>query len=119
MMSKDDNVQLSIGALRSLVIDMTNNAKSGHPGMALDVAPAAYALYHDHLVASPNHPDWINRDRFVMSSGHVSALLYATLHLAGYKLSMDDLRKFRSLGSLTPAIPSTVGRKGWTPPAVL
>lgn len=110
MMSKDDNVQLSIGALRSLVIDMTNNAKSGHPGMALDVAPAAYALYHDHLVASPNHPDWINRDRFVMSSGHVSALLYATLHLAGYKLSMDDLRRFRSLGSLTPGHPE----HGWT-----
>ena len=97
--------KLSVAALRSLVIDQTNKAKSGHPGMALDIAPALYALYRDHLVADPAHPDWINRDRFVLSSGHVSALLYAMLHVAGYDLSMDDLKSFRQVGSRTPGHP--------------
>ncbi len=97
--------ELIIAAIRSLVIDMTNNAKSGHPGMALDAAPAVYALFHDHLLADPRHPDWDNRDRFVLSSGHNSALLYAILHLSGYKLSMDDIKSFRQLGSITPGHP--------------
>ena len=97
--------ELIIGAMRSLVIDMTNNAKSGHPGMALDVAPAVYALFHDHLVSDPRHPNWENRDRFVLSSGHNSALLYAILHLSGYALTMDDLKAFRQLGSKTPGHP--------------
>ncbi|MCR5349331.1 MAG: transketolase [Bacilli bacterium] len=101
----NDTKSLAIAAARSLVIDMTNKAKSGHPGMALDVAPAMVALFQDHLVADPKHPDWVNRDRFVLSSGHVSALLYATLHLAGYDLSMDDLKSFRQLGSKTPGHP--------------
>ena len=102
---------LSVSALRSLVIDMINNANSGHPGMALDIAPAVYALFHDHLIADPKHPDYLNRDRFVLSSGHVSSLLYATLHLCGYDLSMDDLKAFRKLGSRTPGHPEY----GWTP----
>ena len=97
--------ELVIGAIRSLVIDMTNAAKSGHPGMALDAAPAVFALFRDHLVSDPRHPDWENRDRFVLSSGHNSALLYAILHLSGYDLSMDDLRSFRQLGSKTPGHP--------------
>ncbi len=97
--------KLSVAALRSLVIDQTNKAKSGHPGMALDIAPALYALYRDHLVADPAHPDWINRDRFVLSSGHVSALLYAMLHIAGYDLTMEDLKSFRQLNSRTPGHP--------------
>lgn len=103
--------EIAIAALRSLVIDMTNKAKSGHPGMALDVAPSVYALFHDHLVADPAHPDWVNRDRFVLSSGHVSALLYATLHLCGYDISMDDLKSFRQVHSRTPGHPEW----GWTP----
>lgn len=97
--------ELVIGALRSLVIDMTNQAKSGHPGMALDIAPTLYALYHDHLVSDPRHPNWENRDRFVLSSGHNSALLYAMLHLSGYNLCMDDLKSFRQLHSKTPGHP--------------
>lgn len=96
---------LSVSALRALVIDQTNKAKSGHPGMALDIAPAMYALFRDHLVADPSHPDWVNRDRFVLSSGHVSSLYYAMLHIAGYKVSMDDLKNFRQIGSITPGHP--------------
>lgn len=97
--------QLAIGTLRSLIIDMTNNASSGHPGMAIDIAPAMYALYRDHLVANPADPSWWGRDRLVYSSGHNSALAYALLHLAGYALSIDDLKSFRKLGSITPGHP--------------
>ncbi len=97
--------ELIIAAMRSLIIDMTNNAKSGHPGMALDIAPAVYALFHDHLISDPRHPQWENRDRFVLSSGHNSALLYALLHVAGYDLNMDDIKSFRQLGSKTPGHP--------------
>ena len=68
---------LAIGAIRSLAIDMTNKAKSGHPGMALDAAPTVYTLFKNHLVSDPKNPEWINRDRFVLSAGHASALLYA------------------------------------------
>ena len=110
MAKKEKLQEKCIGALRSLVIDMTNTANSGHPGMALDVAPSVYALFHDHLVASPSDPAWINRDRFVLSSGHVSSLLYANLHLCGYDLSMEDLKQFRKLGSRTPGHPEY----GWT-----
>ena len=112
---------LSIATIRALCIDMINKANSGHPGMALDIAPAMYALFHDHLVADPNHPEWFNRDRFVLSSGHVSSLLYAMLHLCGYPCSLDDLKSFRQLGSITaghpeygfiPGIDSTSGPLG-------
>lgn len=95
----------AVSAIRSLVIDMTNKANSGHPGMALDATPALVALYRDHLIADPASPTWENRDRFVLSSGHVSALLYSLLHVAGYSLSLDDLKSFRQLGSLTPGHP--------------
>lgn len=97
--------RLAVAALRSLVIDETNHAKSGHPGMALDIAPTLYVLFKNHLVASPEHPEWLNRDRFVLSSGHNSALLYAMLHLTGYGVSMDDLKAFRSINSITPGHP--------------
>ena len=103
---------LSVAALRALVIDETNKAKSGHPGMALDIAPAMYALFRDHLVATPNHPDWVNRDRFVLSSGHVSSLYYAMLHIAGYDVSMDDLKSFRQLHSRTPGHPEVGATSG-------
>lgn len=97
--------KLAVGAIRSLVIDTINKANSGHPGMALDAAPAMYALFKDHLVADPKNPGWINRDRLVFSSGHASALLYSLLHVAGYDLSMDDLKSFRQPHSKTPGHP--------------
>ena len=97
--------ELSIATIRSLCIDMINKAKSGHPGMALGSAPILYTLFTRHLVAYPKDPDWINRDRFVLSGGHASSLLYALLHLSGYALSLDDLKNFRQLGSNTPGHP--------------
>ena len=107
-MNKHD--QLSIATIRSLCIDIINKANSGHPGMALGSAPAIYTLFTKHLVASPLESKWFNRDRFVLSSGHASALLYTMLHLCGYKLSMDDLKQFRQIDSLTPGHPEY----GWT-----
>lgn len=101
---------LAVSAIRALVIDEINKANSGHPGMALDIAPALYVLYKNHLVADPKHPEWINRDRFVLSSGHNSALLYAMLHVAGYEVSLDDIKQFRQLNSKTPGHPEF----GWT-----
>lgn len=96
---------LSIATIRSLCIDMINKANSGHPGMALGSAPILYTLFTKHLVANPEDPEWSNRDRFVLSAGHASSLLYAMLHLSGYKVSMDDLKSFRQLDSLTPGHP--------------
>ena len=101
-----ENIQsLSIATIRSLCIDMTNKAKSGHPGIALGAAPILYTLYTKHLVASAKDPNWISRDRFVLSAGHGSSLLYAILHLAGYKVSIDDIKNFRQVGSITPGHP--------------
>ncbi|MBQ9458198.1 MAG: transketolase [Bacilli bacterium] len=100
-----NTAERSVANIRALLIDVINKAKSGHPGMALDAAPILYALYHDHLVADPGHPDYFNRDRFILSAGHTSALLYSVLHTAGYALSMDDLKSFRQLGSKTPGHP--------------
>lgn len=99
------HMELSISTMRAMCIDMINKANSGHPGMALDAAPIVYALFHDHFVSDPKNPDWINRDRFVLSAGHSSALLYSTLHLAGYDLSLDDLKTYRQLGSRTAGHP--------------
>ena len=107
-MNKQD--QLAIATIRSLCIDTINKANSGHPGMALGSAPAIYTLFTNHLVASPLESKWFNRDRFVLSSGHASALLYSILHLCGYKVSMDDLKQFRQIDSLTPGHPEY----GWT-----
>ena len=97
--------QIALGALRGLSLDMITKAKSGHPGMALSAAPLLYTLYTRHLIADPDDPTWINRDRFVLSAGHGSALLYALLHLAGYHLPLEQLKQFRQLGSLTPGHP--------------
>ena len=96
---------LAVSTIRALCIDAINKANSGHPGMALGSAPILYTLFTRHLVATPKDPNWINRDRFVLSAGHASSLLYAMLHLAGYKVSLEDLKKFRQLGSLTPGHP--------------
>ena len=107
-MNKND--QLAIATIRSLCIDTINKANSGHPGMALGSAPALYTLFTKHLVATPKDSKWFNRDRFVLSSGHASALLYSMLHLCGYKISMDDMKQFRQIDSLTPGHPEY----GWT-----
>ena len=104
--------ELSVAAIRSTVIDVINKAKSGHPGMALGSAPILYTLFKEHLVSDPNNPYWINRDRFVLSAGHASALLYTMLHVAGYEISMDDLKQFRQFGSLTPGHPEYLHTPG-------
>ncbi len=100
-----NNHQLNISAIRATVIDGTNKAKSGHPGMAIGSAPLLYTLYTKHLVSDPTNPTWINRDRFVLSAGHASMLLYTTLHFAGYNVTLDNLKSFRQLHSNTPGHP--------------
>ena len=104
--------KLSVATIRSLCIDMVNKANSGHPGMALGSAPILYTLFTRHLVTNPKEPEWINRDRFVLSAGHASDLLYALLHLSGYELSLDDLKNFRQIDSLTPGHPEYKWTKG-------
>jgi transketolase len=97
--------QLSINALRFLAVDAVEKAKSGHPGAPLGCAPIAYLLYHKLMRHDPSDPKWINRDRFVLSNGHASALLYSVLHLSGYDLPMSQLEQFRQYGSHTPGHP--------------
>jgi len=96
---------LSVAAIRATVIDVINLANSGHPGMAIGSAPLVYNLYKNHMKIDPKNPDWIARDRFVLSAGHASALLYTVLHLAGYGIEIDDLKAFRQLNSITPGHP--------------
>lgn len=95
----------SLDSLRVLSIDMISYAKSGHPGICLGAAPIIFSLFTNHLKVNPQDPKWINRDRFVMSAGHGSALLYAMLFMAGYNVSIDDLVDFRKFGSITPGHP--------------
>ena len=97
--------QLSINALRFLAVDAVEKANSGHPGAPLGDAPIAYLLFHKYMRHNPKHSKWSNRDRFVLSNGHASALLYGVLHLTGYDLSIDDLKQFRQWGSKTPGHP--------------
>lgn len=94
-----------IDNIRSLSIDMITNAKSGHPGICLGAAPILYALYKDHINIDTNYPNYFNRDRFIMSAGHGSALLYSTLFFAGFPITLDDLKSFRQLDSITPGHP--------------
>jgi len=94
-----------IDNIKILGIDMINEAKSGHPGIVLSAAPIIYTLYAKHLNINPNDDKWLNRDRFVMSAGHGSALLYSCLFMAGYNITLDDLRRFRQIGSITPGHP--------------
>ena len=103
---------LSIATIRSLCIDMINKANSGHPGMALGSTPILYTLFTKHLVSNPDDPEWINRDRFVLSAGHASDLLYAMLHLCGYGLTIEDIKNFRQVDSLTPGHPEYHWTKG-------
>ena len=94
-----------IDQLRCLGIDMISEANSGHPGIVLGAAPILYTLYAHHLRFDPLDPNYFNRDRFVMSAGHGSALLYATLYLAGFPITLDDLKNFRQIDSITPGHP--------------
>ncbi|MGA9226648.1 MAG: transketolase [Mesobacillus sp.] len=96
---------LSIDSIRTLSIDAIEKANSGHPGMPMGAAPMAYTLWSRYMNINPKNPEWFNRDRFVLSAGHGSMLLYSLLHLAGYDLSMDDIKQFRQWGSKTPGHP--------------
>ncbi|EKN70627.1 transketolase [Neobacillus bataviensis LMG 21833] len=96
---------LSVTSIRTLAIDAIEKANSGHPGMPMGAAPMTYTLWTRIMNHNPKNPHWFNRDRFVLSAGHGSALLYSMLHLSGYNLSMDDLKQFRQWGSKTPGHP--------------
>jgi len=95
----------AINTIRFLSADAVERAESGHPGTPMALAPVAYVLWTRHLRHSPTHPDWPNRDRFVLSAGHASMLLYSLLHLTGYDLSMEEIKNFRQWGSETPGHP--------------
>ncbi|MEA2264114.1 MAG: transketolase, partial [Acidobacteriaceae bacterium] len=97
--------QLSINALRFLAVDAVEKANSGHPGAPLGDSPTVYLLFHEFMRHNPAHSKWSNRDRFVLSNGHASAMLYGVLHLTGYKISIEDLQQFRQYGSITPGHP--------------
>ena len=100
-----DEIRQAANVLRGLSIDMIQTARSGHPGLPLGMADVAATLWLNHLQVAPALPEWVNRDRFVLSGGHGSALLYSLLHEAGYGISLDDLKQFRQLGSNTPGHP--------------
>lgn len=112
--------QKAVNTLRILSADQVQKANSGHPGLPLGAAPIAYELWANHLNHNPKNPNWVNRDRFILSAGHGSALLYSLLHMFGYgNLSIDDLKNFRQFGSLTPGHPEykhTVGVEATTGP---
>ena len=108
-------------AVRFLAIDAVEKAKSGHPGAPMGMADIAEVLWRHYLQHNPGDPNWFNRDRFVLSNGHGSMLLYALLHLTGYPLSIDDLKQFRQLHSktaghpevgITPGVETTTGPLG-------
>src|SRR5687767_6384823 len=102
---------LCIDTMRMLSIDAVENAASGHPGMPMGAAALAYVLWTRHLQHDPDDPAWLNRDRFVLSAGHGSMLLYSLLHLTGYELTLDEIQRFRQWGSKAPGHPE----RGHTP----
>jgi transketolase len=113
--------QLSINTIRTLAMDAVQQANSGHPGMPMGAAPMAYALFHEAMRFDPTEPEWMNRDRFILSAGHGSMLLYAYLHLVGYDVSLDDIKRFRQWGSplaghpeyeIVPGVETTTGPLG-------
>jgi transketolase len=99
------DAKLCIDSIRTLAIDAIQASNSGHPGLPLAMAPAAYVLFAEVMDHNPRDPDWPDRDRFVLSAGHGSMLLYAALHLSGYALPLDEIKRFRQWGSLTPGHP--------------
>lgn len=113
------NEDLYINTIRTLAMDGVQKANSGHPGTPMALAPLAYVLFTRHLHYNPHNPSWVNRDRFVLSAGHASMLLYSMLYLTGYGLTLDDLKNFRQWHSLTPGHPEhghTVGVETTTGP---
>ena len=94
--------ELCVDTIRTLSMDAVQKANSGHPGTPMALAPVAYLLYTRILKHNPRNPDWPDRDRFVLSCGHASMLLYSTLYLAGYDITLEDIEQFRQLGSETP-----------------
>lgn len=111
--------QKSVNAIRVLAADTVQKANSGHPGMPLGSAAMAYELWVNHLTHNPKNPKWVNRDRFILSAGHASSLLYSLLHLFGYGLTIEDMKNFRQDNSLTPGHPEyghTVGVEATTGP---
>jgi transketolase len=104
-MSASDIDQLCIDTIRTLSMDAVQKANSGHPGLPMGMAPAAYVLYAKVMDHDPSDPDWPDRDRFLLSAGHGSMLLYSVLHLSGYDLPMDEIKRFRQWGSITPGHP--------------
>ena len=100
-----DPRRLTIDTIRALAMDAVQAANAGHPGTAMALAPVAYLLYRDVMRHNPADPAWAGRDRFILSAGHACMLQYAALHLAGYDLTLDDLRAFRQWGSRTPGHP--------------
>lgn len=111
--------QLAINTIRTLSIDAIEKANSGHPGLPMGAAPMAYTLWTKHMHHNPTNPDWFNRDRFVLSAGHGSMLLYSLLHLSGYGLPMEEIKNFRQWDSKTPGHPEyghTVGVEATTGP---
>ncbi|HEY7388906.1 MAG TPA: transketolase, partial [Bryobacteraceae bacterium] len=103
--------ELSINTVRILSADAVQKANSGHPGMPMGAAAMAYTLWTQFLRHNPKDPNWFNRDRFVLSAGHGSMLLYSLLYLTGYDLSLDEIKRFRQWGSMTPGHPE----RGLTP----
>ena len=104
--------QKSISAIRTLSVAQIEKANSGHPGICMGAAPMIYSLWKNYLRVNPKNPSYFNRDRFVLSAGHGSALLYTMLHLSGYELSIDDLKGFRQIGTKTPGHPERLDTKG-------
>jgi transketolase len=105
MPSNNNIEQLSINTIRFLSVDGVQKANAGHPGMPMGCAPIAYTLYTKFMKHNPANPKWLNRDRFILSAGHGSMLLYSTLHLCGYNIPIDQLKLFRQWGSITPGHP--------------
>ncbi|ASN04303.1 transketolase [Virgibacillus necropolis] len=104
-LTQENVAELSIATIRTLSIDSVEHAKHGHLGMPLGSAPMAYKLFKDVMKHNPKNPKWYDRDRFILTSGHGSILLYTLLHLSGYNVSIEDLKEFRQLGSITPGHP--------------
>ena len=97
--------ELCINTIRTLSMDAVQEANSGHPGAPMALAPLCYVLWTRHLRHNPADPDWEDRDRFVLSCGHASMLLYSLLYLTGYEITLDEIKRFRQLGSKTPGHP--------------
>ena len=104
--------QLCINTIRTLSLDAIQKANSGHPGLPLGMAPAAYVLWTKFMRHNPKNPKWFGRDRFLLSGGHGSMLIYSLLHLTGYDLSMDEIKRFRQLHSKTPGHPENILTSG-------